>query len=149
MISFIPDVNVWIALSDTTHIHNEAAMEWLRHVRPDSNILFFRYTQVGLIRLLNTPAVMGDGLMTVREAWGIYDFWVRDPRISMHLEPRGVDELFRETMEHFANRSAAKWVGDCYLLASAAACRGTLVTFDKGLIELGRKLGYRAMSPVQ
>ena len=147
MISFVPDVNVWIALSVSVHVHREVSWNWLKHLPTDAQVSFNRYTQIGLLRLLTNPAVMGSVTMTLQQAWKVYDFWVDDPRIDMPPEPRGLEEVFRDTTRPFALRSASKWVGDCYLLAFAHACGATLVTFDKGLLELARKNGYAAISP--
>lgn len=83
----------------------------------------------------------------MKQAWKIYDFWVEDPRIDLHPEPRGVEAGFRETTEPFALNAASKWVGDCYLLAYAEACGATLVTYDKALLELAGTHGYAAILP--
>ena len=147
MTSFLPDVNVWIALSVSAHFHREISWNWLRHLPADAQIVFTRYTQVGLLRLLTNQSVMGSATLTLRQAWKVYDFWVDDPRIDLHPEPRSVEAGFRDTTESFAAKAASKWIGDCYLLAYAHACGATLVTFDKGLLALARKHGYPAISP--
>ena len=90
---------------------------------------------------------MGPETMTLQQAWKVYDFWMDDPRIDMHPDPRGLEDVFRDTTQPFALRSASKWVGDCYLLAYADACGATMVTFDKGLLELARRGCYAAISP--
>jgi predicted nucleic acid-binding protein len=90
---------------------------------------------------------MGAETKTMKQAWKIYDFWVEDPRIDLHPEPRGVEAGFRETTEPFALNAASKWVGDCYLLAYAEACGATLVTYDKALLELAGTHGYAAILP--
>lgn len=147
MTSFIPDVNVWIALSDTKHIHNLPSLNWLKQLPSEVRVLFLRYTQIALLRLLTNRTVMGAATQTLEEAWGVYDYWVRDPRIDLCQEPRGLDEALRETTMPFAAKPASKWVGDCYLLACAGASGATLVTFDRDLLALARKLGYDAISP--
>lgn len=52
MTSFFPDLKVWIALSVSAHPHNEEARSWLRTLPADARLIFCRYTQVGLLRLL-------------------------------------------------------------------------------------------------
>ncbi len=52
MTSFFPDLNVWLALSDGGHSHNAIARAWVNDLGPDDLILFSRYTQIGLLRLL-------------------------------------------------------------------------------------------------
>jgi uncharacterized protein len=128
---------VWVSLKVRTHFHCT-----------DAQVIFTRYTQIGLLRLMTNPVVMGPETMTMQQAWKVYDFWVDDPRIDMHPEPRGLEEVFRDATQPFALRSASKWAGDCYLPAYADTCGATLVTFDKGLLELARKGGYAAISPV-
>src|ERR1700722_11636314 len=60
MTSFFPDVNVWIALSVIHHSHNSAAWQWLGHLPRETSLIFSRYTQVGLLRLLTNQAAMGE-----------------------------------------------------------------------------------------
>ena len=110
-------------------------------------LVFSRYTQIGLLRLLTNASVMGDQTLTMRKAWGVYDRWLEDPRVEFYPEPRGVDTVFRQVMEPFAARHASKAVGDCWLLAYAIDIRATLVTFDRALHEYARKQGRSAIIP--
>jgi predicted nucleic acid-binding protein len=55
--------------------------------------------------------------------------------------------VFRRATEPFAGKAAAKWVGDCWLLAYAEATQARLVTFDQALCEFARKQGNRAVVP--
>jgi len=147
MISFFPDVNIWIALSVIGHTHNAEAWRWLEHTAPGNSLLFSRYTQVGLLRLLTNPAAMGEETLTVDRAWGVYTNWLDDPRVEFHPEPGNIDRAFRQATEPFANRRASKWIGDCYLLAFAKEAGATLVTFDRALFGLARKHHYSAIIP--
>ena len=117
MILFLPDVNVWVALSDATHIHREDSSNWLRLLSQESQVIFCRFTQIGLLRLLTNQTVMGEETLTLKQAWGVYDQWLEDPRIDLHPEPSGLEAAFRETTRPLGARTASKWVGDCYLLA--------------------------------
>jgi hypothetical protein len=65
MTSFFPDVNVWIALSVIGHSHNLAAWGWLDHLPPEASLIFSRYTQVGLLRLLTNQTAMGEETLTI------------------------------------------------------------------------------------
>jgi uncharacterized protein len=141
------DLNVWLALSVSGHPHNGVALSWLEQLPNDSTLVFSRYTQLGLLRLLTNTAVMGDETLTLRKAWAVYDRWLRDPRVESYPEPRNVDAGFRQAMEPFAAKAATKWVGDCWLLAYAAACEARLVTFDQALYKFARKQGHRAVIP--
>jgi predicted nucleic acid-binding protein len=68
MISYFPDINVWMALSVEGHCHNAAAARWLHEVRREQRLIFSRYTQMGFLRLLTSPAVMGPSVLTRRKA---------------------------------------------------------------------------------
>lgn len=75
MTLFFPDLNVWLALSVAGHVHNSAAWEWQSRQPADRKLIFSRYTQLGLLRLLTSAAVMGDATLTLRKAWAVYDRW--------------------------------------------------------------------------
>jgi len=147
MTSFFPDVNVWLALSVATHSHSSAAWEWMRTLPSESQLLFSRYTQLGLMRLLTNDSVMGEETLTLRRAWAVFDRWLADPRVALYPDPRNVDPQFRKATMPFASKPASKWVGDCWVLASAAGNLATLVTLDKALFELARKQGHPCIVP--
>ena len=147
MTLFFPDLNVWLALSDDGHPHNSAAWAWLNGLADDSTLIFSRYTQIGLLRLLTNTAVMGGKTLTLRKAWAAYDDWLQDPRVQFYPEPRNVDAAFRMATEPFAGKAASKWVGDCWLLAYAEAAQARLVTFDQALCDFALKRGCRAVMP--
>ena len=148
MTLFFPDLNVWLALSDDGHPHNAVAWEWLNGLAHDSTLIFSRYTQIGLLRLLTNTAVMGNKTLILREAWAVYDGWLQDPRVEFYPEPRNVEAGFGQTTEPFASKPASKWVGDCWLLAYAEAAEARLVTFDQALRDFARQQGCRAVVPV-
>jgi len=79
--SYLADINVWLALSWGGHPHSSTAWNWFRAL-VDDDVLFCRFTQIGLLRLLTTKAVMGQDCLTVRKAWRVYDGWLRDRRSS-------------------------------------------------------------------
>ena len=147
MTSFFPDVNVWIALSVIGHSHNSQAWKWLSHIPRETSIIFSRYTQVGLLRLLTNQAAMGEETLTVDGAWSVYAGWLDDPRAEFHAEPRNMEAAFRRATAPFAAQRASKCVGDCYLLAFAKEIDATLVTFDKALLNFARKHHYAAIIP--
>jgi hypothetical protein len=147
MTSFFPDVNVWLALSVSGHSHNAIAWAWLSRIAPETSLIFSRYTQVGLLRLLTNNAAMGQNALTLQGGWGVYESWLDDRRVHFHPEPRRLDSAFREATEPFAHKRASNWIGDCYLLAFARESGATLVTFDKALLGLARKQDYAAIIP--
>lgn len=147
MISFFPDLNVWLALSVAGHAHNREAWSRLNAVPRGATLIFCRYTNIGLLRLLTNQSVMGEQTLTLRRAWHVYDQWLNDPRVEFFPEPRDLDAAFREAGAPFAGKPASKRVGDCYLLAYAKQCGATLVTFDKALCGLARRENCAAVIP--
>ncbi len=72
-----PDINDWIALTYTKHIHYDSAHRWYMALPEDARLCFCRVTQISFLRLLTTAAVMGDEVMNQAEAWNIYDDWLQ------------------------------------------------------------------------
>jgi uncharacterized protein len=147
MTLFFPDLNVWLALSVTSHSHRPIAWNWFARFTANDKLAFSRYTQLGLLRLLTNPAVMGDQILTLKEAWHVYDSWLGDPRVLFYLEPRGVDSTFRKVTKPLASLPASKAIGDSWLLAFAADTGATLVTFDIAMCGHAKRLGYPAVIP--
>lgn len=147
MISFFPDLNVWLALSFAKHSHNTGALLWLNALPDEVTLLFCRYTQLGLLRLLTNTAVMGEDALTIEAGWLIYDRWLSDPRVRFYPEPRTLDSAFRHATTPFASQPASKWIGDCYLMAFAKEAGATLVTFDKALLGLAKRQHVAAIVP--
>ena len=135
--SLFPDINVWVALTYEGHTHHQTAADWYTELSAEATLVFCRFTQIGLLRLLTTAAVMGDEVMTQPEAWRAYDSWHKDPRIEFADEPSEIETRFRPLTR--LRQPATKDWADSYLAAFSAAGQLTLVTFD-------RKLGARAQS---
>jgi toxin-antitoxin system PIN domain toxin len=77
---FLPDVNVWIALTSDRHIHHPSARTWLES-GDDLQLVFCRVTEMGFLRLLTNPHVMGDDVLDAEAAWSVYDTWRTDERV--------------------------------------------------------------------
>ena len=129
--SLFPDINVWVALTYEGHVHHTPAAAWFAELPPDTTLAFCRFTQLGLLRLLTTGAVMGDEVMTQPRAWAAYDRWLQDPRVTFVDEPPEIEPRFRSLTRR--RQSATKDWADSFLSAFAAAGQLTLVTFDRGL----------------
>jgi toxin-antitoxin system PIN domain toxin len=125
-----PDVNVWLALTYAGHIHHDIARAWYKTLDLDDSIHFCRITQIGLLRLLTTRAVMAGDVMTQDAAWVAYDKWMSDGRISVLDEPANVEPSFR-ALCHGSDPHPKIWT-DAYLAAFAIASGMQLVTFDWG-----------------
>ena len=147
MTSFFPDLNVWLALSDSGHTHSAAAWKWRQMLPDDAQLIFSRYTQIGLLRLLTNISIMGDQALTLRKAWGVYDRWLEDARVEFYPEPRNLEAAFREVTRPFASQQASKIVGNCFLLAYARELQAALVTFDRALHSYAREHGYASVIP--
>jgi toxin-antitoxin system PIN domain toxin len=129
--SLFPDINVWVALTYEGHAHHQTAAAWFATLKPDVSLVFCRLTQLGLLRLLTTEAVMGDEVMTQPQAWAAYDRWQQDPRVELADEPTEIEARFRALTR--LRQPATKDWADAYLAAFATVGQLTLVTFDRGL----------------
>ena len=132
--SLFPDVNVWLALTHERHIHHPAAARWFESLE-GATLYFCRFTQIGLLRLLTTQAVMGDEVMQQRQAWRVYRRWCDDARVAFQTEPETSE--FESWFEKFSEAPApsTKLWADAYLAAFARTCGFTVVTFDKAFVK--------------
>lgn len=130
--SALPDVNVLVALAWPNHVHHAAAAAWFRDHR-DDGWTTCPLTESGFVRVSAnptissgevTPAAATDLLAALRRL-GQHDFWA-DP-ISFVASP----EVARDRVH------GHRQVTDAHLLAIVLAHRGRLVTFDRGVSELG------------
>jgi predicted nucleic acid-binding protein len=86
-----PDLRVWLALASSIHIHHKQAKRWYESLG-DEELVFCRFTQLGLLRLLTTSAVMGPEVLTQRQAWHVYDAFLKDGGARFLHEPRTVED---------------------------------------------------------
>jgi len=128
-----PDINVWIALTYRRHIHYISANNWLSSVPDEAALCFCRFTQLGFLRLLTTPAVMGSQVCSQAAAWKNYDHWVRQGNATWVDEPSSVEPIFR--MLSSSPQAAPKDWADSYLAAFAQGAGFQLVTFDQALAQ--------------
>ena len=123
-----PDVNVWLALASSEHVHAAAARRWWE--QESGQIAFSRLTQLGFLRLMTTAAAMDGRPLTMGEAWQVYDRLFEDDRVTWMPEPAEVEERFRE---YATGAASPKLWADAWLLAFARSSEGKLVTFDRAL----------------
>jgi len=129
---YLPDVNVWFALSRSEHIHHAQAHAWLSTIDKSKSVVFTRATQQGYLRLLTTAAVMriyASAPLSNSEAWRLWENWYKDDRIHWINEP---SELVDTWKRFGAIRSASPklWM-DSYLAAIAKETGSQLVTLDQ------------------
>lgn len=129
-----PDINVWLALIREDHVHRAAALQWW-DTDPTSSIAFCRFTQLGVLRLLTTPAAMNGQPLSMAAAWNVYDKLLRDERVTLLPEPASLDNQFRKRSS-LKTASAELWA-NAYLEAFAGTVNATLVTFDRGFAGRG------------
>jgi toxin-antitoxin system PIN domain toxin len=125
-----PDLNVWIALTYTKHSHYDCAQRWYTALPEDAQLCFCRFTQMSFLRLLTTPAVMGDEVLTQAGAWNLYDDWLREGGASYLEEPPTLEGTFR-SLTQSGNAAPKDWA-DSYLAAFASDSDLCFVTFDQG-----------------
>lgn len=126
-----PDINVWVALNSARHAHHQVAARWYRATSEQDRIVFCRQTQLGMFRLLSTPAIMEEEALSLRACWAVFDQWVETGQVMWANEPQGLDQHLRSiTQSTFVSPKA--WM-DAYLAAFAETASLTLVTFDRAL----------------
>ena len=86
--TYLPDVNVWIALAAERHAFHRAARHWFSNLH-DENFAFCRLTQLGFLRLLTNKHVMQEEVMRPDEAWQAYRVLRLDRRIGYLADVTG------------------------------------------------------------
>jgi hypothetical protein len=123
------DVGVWLAAVWGRHLHYPAASGWLNQQADD--LVFCRVTQMGLLRLLSNPAIMGDDSVDRSQAWRLFDQLWSDERVQWADEPDELDAVWRAISAR-DDKSHKLWTDD-YLAAFAQAGGLTLATLDRRL----------------
>lgn len=131
MSTYLPDVNVLIALTWPTHVHHAQARRWFdRQAR--SGWATCPITQLAFVRLSSNAKIIRDAV-SPREAVAMlrrlveqpgHVFWPDEPQI--------------ESAGPFASLSLVghRQVTDAYLLSLTRHRKGKLATLDRGLPEL-------------
>jgi uncharacterized protein len=121
------DIGVWLAAVWGRHAHNPVAANWFG--REPDGIAFCRVTQMGLLRLLSNPAIMGEDAISRSQAWRTYDQLWTDERVVWADEPVELDGVWRAISAR-DDKSHKLWTDD-YLAAFAQASDATLITLDR------------------
>jgi toxin-antitoxin system PIN domain toxin len=125
--TYLPDVNVWIALAAEKHTLHRAARHWFRSLQ-DEKLAFCRLTQSGFPRLLTNKHVMQEEVMRPHAAWEAYRAFRLHRRIGYMPESNELPETWQPFTQGPLS-SPNLWT-DAYLCAFSHAARLTLVTFD-------------------
>jgi toxin-antitoxin system PIN domain toxin len=126
--TYLPDVNFWLALAFESHVHHSSATQWFEALATE-NCSFCRLTQQGFLRLATNPKAFGEEAVTLADAWRLYDAILSDTRVSYADEPSGLDSLWRVLTA--AQTFSPKVWNDSYLAAFAQQINFELVTFDR------------------
>jgi len=127
--TFLPDVNVWLALASARHTHNQTAAGWFDGLE-DGQAVFCRITQMGLLRLLTNFKVMGGDTVSPIKAWDVYGRLAGDSRVRFSIEPPGIEQRWHRLTQR-PHVTQATWT-DTYLHAFAELRELSIATFDKG-----------------
>lgn len=129
MRAFLPDVNIWVALSDPAHAAHELATEWLLRSR-DARLLLCPVTEAGFVRIASSPLIgkksIADALRMLQEiaalpncdSLPIADSWLS---LVQPLTPR---------------MHGYRQVADALLLGLAIRNGAILVTLDRAIQAL-------------
>jgi uncharacterized protein len=125
------DVGVWVAGAWRRHTHNAIAERWLN--AQDESLALCRIAQMGLLRLLSNPVVLGKDTLTRREAWLIVDDIRSDERVVWVDEPTELDGVWRAISAR-RETSHKLWTDD-YLAAFAQTTGASLATLDRKMAD--------------
>jgi toxin-antitoxin system PIN domain toxin len=128
----LPDVNVWLALTDDRHVHHHAAQRYWNEQRA-GEIAFCRVTMLALLRLVTHPQVMSGMPFTHDEAWNIYRTY-RNLRIIRFLPESDALETTFAALSTETNLPHRLWT-DAYLAAFAISTGKRLVSFDADFLR--------------
>jgi toxin-antitoxin system PIN domain toxin len=131
--TFLPDVNVWLALASRRHVHASACGDWLNSLG-SAEVAFCRISQMGLLRLLTNASVMGADVLSSRKAWTTYEAILADGRVHFAPEPFGLGDEWRKLTAQ--ERPTPRVWTDAYLAAFARAGGMRLVTLDRAILSL-------------
>jgi len=124
------DANVWLALLWSRHVHSEKALQWFER-SGEEKFFFCRFTQLTVLRLLTTEAVMQEDVRNMSQAWELWDRVWADVRIAYLPEPEHLEPELR-VESRFSSKSPKIWA-DAYLLSFAIVTGVRLVTFDRAM----------------
>lgn len=133
--TYLPDVNVWVAFASDRHIHHPAAKSWFEGLGTEQ-IAFCRITELGFLRLLTNSRVMGEDVLEPADAWRVYDALRAAPQVIFLPEQTGFNDHWRQIGDKITG-GPNTWT-DAYLAAFAGHVSATVATFDRGFRGLGK-----------
>ena len=129
MRDYLPDVNIWVALSDPAHTAYERATEWLLGSH-GARLLLCPVTEAGFVRIAASPLV---GKKSIADAMRMLKEIAAMPNIA-HLP---VSVSWQELIQPIAPRlHGYRQVADALLLGLAIRNGAVLVTLDRAIQAL-------------
>lgn len=86
----LPDVNVWVALTDTAHAHHRRALDYWATGRSD-RLVFCGTTRAGLLRVITNPKAMAGKPFDLPEAWSRYRQFADLPEVDFLPDGRQIE----------------------------------------------------------
>lgn len=123
----LPDLNLWLALTDADHQHHGIARKYWED-QAATRLGFCRVTMLGLLRLLTNRTVMAGRPFTASEAWSAYRTYVELPEVVFLDETTGTAHQFAVWTDT-ASFPRTSWT-DAWLAALALTAEARLVSFD-------------------
>jgi uncharacterized protein len=109
------------------------ATEWLESVSDIGSIAICRVVQMGALRILTRPSIMGEYVLSGAQAWMAVTRFMEDDRFAFAAEPGILMESWRIICNSLPTGMSAET--DAYLAAFALAGGYRLVTLDKGMVR--------------
>lgn len=129
MMKMLPDINVWLALTFSSHIHHASAKAWFNGLNVGDCCYFCRLTQEGYLRLATNSKVFGADAVTLAKACELFDALAQDPRVAFAEEPAGLEMQWRAFTQ--SRQFATNVWSDAYLAAFALTAGFEVITFDQ------------------
>lgn len=125
------DSNVLLAFVLANHPHHSLARKWFQSLEPKETVGLCRYTQLSLLRLLTTEAILKKDTQTNTEALSVWNALATHPRCEFIFdEPSSLEASWSVLAGH--DKPSPKLWMDAFLAAFAMGHRLRLVTFDRG-----------------
>ena len=121
----LPDVNVWLALTNPDHAFHARAVQYWNEEMHVGGIAFCRITMLGFLRLMTNAKAMADKPFGHQEAWEIYGTYRGLPEVRFLIEAPDIETRF--TTLDFPQRM---WT-DAYLAAFVLTAGCRIVSFDR------------------
>ncbi len=130
----LPDLNVWLALVVQEHPHHALARKYWDDAAM-ARVLgqkqhFCRATMLGLVRLLSQPKLMGEGVLSLAKAHGIYRQLRDTEGVAFCADAESADAVLAAWAVDTSSPLPARLWPDAWLAATAESAGLRLVTFD-------------------